>query len=55
MYTGTMIQGLMAVVEAAERGALRKKFAEEQELQRMFELQIQFSHRQDERLFAGAA
>jgi hypothetical protein len=55
MYTGTLIQDLMATVEAAERGALRKKQAEEMELQRMFELQVQFSQVQHERIFAGAA
>ncbi len=56
MYTGTLIQDLIATVEAAERGALRQKQAEEQELQRMFDLQIRFSHAaQQERIFAGAA
>jgi hypothetical protein len=53
MYTGTLINDLMAAVERAERGALQKKLAEESELRRMFELQI--SEMQNERVFAGAA
>jgi hypothetical protein len=59
MYTGTLIKDLMATVERAERGALRKKFAEERELQRIFELQVSEMQResmiQREPVFAGAA
>jgi hypothetical protein len=39
MYTGTLIKDLMATVERAERGAQRRRIAEEMELRRMFELQ----------------
>jgi hypothetical protein len=53
MYTGTLIQELMATVERAERGAQQKRIADELELRRMFELQI--SEVQTERFFAGAA
>ncbi len=53
MYTGTLIKDLMATVERAERGALKRKITEEVELKRMFELQISPVH--NERIFAGAA
>jgi hypothetical protein len=53
MYTGTLIRDLMATVERAERGVLRKRIAEETELRRMFELQV--PETQGEPVFAGAA
>ena len=40
MYTGTLIQDLMATVERAERGALQRRVVDELELQRLFELQV---------------
>ena len=63
MYTGTLIRDLMATVERAERGAQRKRIAEETELRRMFQLQIpqmqgsqiQVSHTRSETVYAGAA
>jgi len=39
MYTGTLIEDLVATVERAERGALRKSMVDEMELLRMFDLQ----------------
>jgi hypothetical protein len=51
MYTGTLIQDLMATVERAS--ALRKRLDEETELLRMFELQAPSTHR--EQVLAGAA
>ncbi|MFZ0277004.1 MAG: hypothetical protein WA254_17905 [Candidatus Sulfotelmatobacter sp.] len=53
MYTGTLIKDLMATVERAEQGALRKQIADELELQRLFELQI--PQMQIEQILAGAA
>jgi hypothetical protein len=53
MYTGTLIQDLMATVERAEQGALRKQIADELELQRLFELQI--PEMQSEPVLVGAA
>ena len=40
MYTGTLIKDLMATVERAERGGAQKRFVDELELRRMFELQV---------------
>jgi len=53
MYTGTLIKDLMAAVERAERGAQQRRFVEEIELRRMFELQV--SEIQSEPVLAGAA
>lgn len=53
MYTGTLIQDLMAMVERAERGALQKQIVDELELQRLFELQV--PQMQGEPILAGAA
>jgi hypothetical protein len=53
MYTGNLLNGLMATVERAERSALQKRLAEETELLRMFELQIPQTY--SEPMYAGAA
>ncbi|MGA9981375.1 MAG: hypothetical protein WBQ08_22330 [Candidatus Sulfotelmatobacter sp.] len=53
MYTGTLIADLMAVVERVEQLGRQRIVAEEQELERMFELQIPAG--QGEQIFAGAA
>ena len=54
MYTGTLIRDLMAAVERAERrGAQQRLIAEEQELERLFELQNPAA--QGEQVLAGAA
>jgi hypothetical protein len=53
MYTGTLITDLVATVERAERGLLRKRIADEMELRRMFELQVPQVHSQT--VYAGAA
>jgi hypothetical protein len=53
MYTGTLINDLMATVERAERGAQQKRIANEVELQRLFELQVPQMH--SEQVLAGAA
>jgi hypothetical protein len=53
MYTGTLIKDLIATVERAERGAQQKRFADERELQRLFELQA--PQMQSEPIYAGAA
>ena len=53
MYSGTLINDLMATVELAERGAFQKKIVDEMELVRMFDLQVPQTH--SESVFAGAA
>jgi hypothetical protein len=53
MYTGTLIQDLMATVERAERGALQRRVVDELELQRLFELQV--PQMQNETVLVGAA
>jgi hypothetical protein len=53
MYTGTLINDLMATVERAERGAFQKQIVDEMELLRMFDLQVPQMH--GEPVFAGAA
>jgi hypothetical protein len=54
MYTGTLIRDLMAAVERAEQKGARARFmAEEQELERLFELQNPAA--QGEQVLAGAA
>ena len=63
MYTGTLIDDLMATVERAEWSVQQRRIAEEKELRRMFSLQVsqsQLSQMQipdlsDERVLAGAA
>jgi hypothetical protein len=53
MYTGTLINDLMATVERAERGVFQKQIVDEMELLRMFDLQAIQVHR--EPVYAGAA
>ena len=53
MYTGTLIRDLMAVVERAERSAERKRVADEQELRRLYELQV--AQVQVDQILVGAA
>ena len=53
MYTGTMIQDLMATVERAEKRAQFKQYADEIELQQLFDLPVATMH--SEPVFAGAA
>jgi len=53
MYTGTLINDLMAAVERAERGAFQKQIVDEMELLRMFDLQASQMH--SEPAYAGAA
>jgi hypothetical protein len=53
MYTGTLIKDLVAAVERAERGAQRRRIAEEMELRRLFDLEDPQIHR--EPAYAGAA
>jgi hypothetical protein len=57
MYTGTLIDELMATVEQAEQGgrpnrAGDERFAQERELRRYYELQVPTTHNE---IFAGAA
>lgn len=40
MYTGTLIQDLMATVERAEREVRRRQAADVMELERLYELQV---------------
>ena len=53
MYTGTLIRDLMATVERTEQSAEQKRIADERELQRLYRLQIPYTH--DERFYVGAA
>jgi hypothetical protein len=53
MYTGTLINDLMATVERAERGVFQKQIVDEMELLRMFDLQV--PQMQNEPVYAGAA
>ncbi|MDQ1390960.1 MAG: hypothetical protein QOF56_4414 [Acidobacteriaceae bacterium] len=53
MYTGTLINDLMATVERAERGVFQKQIVDEMELLRMFDLQATQVH--GEPVYAGAA
>jgi hypothetical protein len=55
MYTGTLIKELMAAVERAEQSARQKRFLEEMELRRMFELQLPRTEAEREQVLAGAA
>jgi hypothetical protein len=53
MYTGTLINDLVATVERAERGALQRRIVEEMELRLLFELQV--PQMQSETVLVGAA
>ena len=53
MYTGTLIKDLMATVERAERSAQLNRYADEIELQQLFDLPVPTVH--SEPAFAGAA
>jgi len=53
MYTGTLIQDLMTMVERAERAVCGQQVSEVMELQRLYELQIPSI--QGDEVFAGAA
>jgi hypothetical protein len=53
MYTGTMIDDLMAAVERAELRAEQRRVAEEQELKAIFAMQIPVTD--NEPMFMGAA
>jgi hypothetical protein len=53
MYTGTLIRDLMITVERAEQSVQHRRMFDEQELERIFDLQI--SSTPGERLFVGAA
>ena len=53
MYTGTLINDLMATVERTEQGAQRRRIVDEIELQRLFELQV--PQMQSETVLVGAA
>ena len=63
MYTGTLIQDLMATVERAERAGLRRQVLEVVELERIYELQslsmmpsiISSSSVGGEQVYVGAA
>ena len=53
MYMGTLIQDLMTTVERAEQQVRQRQITDEQELQRLFELQVPVMH--GERILVGAA
>ncbi len=53
MYTGTLIQELMTMVEQAERAVCGQQVSEVRELQQLYELQIPSI--QGDGVFAGAA
>jgi len=53
MYTGTLIRDLMAVVERAELRAGQKQVKDEQELERLY--QLQGPAPESEQVLAGAA
>jgi hypothetical protein len=53
MYTGTLIQDLMATVERAEQRAEQKQIADEQELERLY--QLQGPALENDQMLAGAA
>jgi hypothetical protein len=53
MYTGTLIEDLLATVERAEQSVQQKRLIEQTELRRWFELQSPPIDR--EPVFAGAA
>ena len=53
MYTGTLIRDLIATVERAELSSQHKRMIDEQELERIFDLQI--PSEQGQPIFVGAA
>ena len=53
MYTGTLIEDLMATVERAEKLMQQRQVVEEADLRRLFELPSRKS--EQERIYAGAA
>jgi len=53
MYTGTMIEDLMATVERAEKRAEQQRIAEEKELQAIFAMRIPLT--EGDQVFMGAA
>ena len=53
MYTGTLIKDLMTTVERSEQLVRQRQITDEQELQRLFELQVPVM--QGERILVGAA
>ena len=57
MYTGTLIQDLMATVERAEREVRRRQASEITELERLYELQVPLvvTAIEGNEAFAGAA
>ena len=52
MYTGTLIEDLMAAVEQAQVKAEQRRIAEQQELREIFSMQIAVN---GEQIFQGAA
>jgi len=53
MYTGMLINELMATVERAEHSSEQKRITDERELRRLYELQIPMTRNQE--IFVGAA
>ena len=53
MYTGTLIEELMAAVELAEQSVERERLADEQELRTIFAMQIPLT--QGDKVLVGAA
>jgi hypothetical protein len=53
MYTGTLIEDLMATVERAEKFVQQRHVVEEEDIRRMFELPSRQT--EQERIYAGAA
>jgi hypothetical protein len=53
MYTGTLIEDLMATVERAEKLVRQKRVIEEADLRQLFELQSRET--KQESIYAGAA
>ncbi|MGA8618728.1 MAG: hypothetical protein WB660_09475 [Candidatus Sulfotelmatobacter sp.] len=53
MYTGTLINDLIATVERVQRVAFRGRIVDEMEMLRTFDLQVTQQH--SEPVYAGAA
>jgi hypothetical protein len=53
MYTGTLINDLMAIVDRVDQRAERQQIAEQQELHAIFAMQIPLT--EGDRVFMGAA
>jgi len=53
MYTGTLIQDLMAIVDQAEQRAEQQRIAEQRELHEIFSMQIPVTEL--DRVYMGAA